>query len=186
MTREFAKKHDRVSCVYLITNPLGHVYIGSTKDLCNRVLTYIRMNAQMQRVLYASLLKHGAQNHKIEILRKQEGDIKKVYEKKFIAQYVENGFNVMNIINNGTSEVRFKIANAKRYFHPQEAAILKHLLNGLTSKEIGQHMGLKKRAVDFIIKKLKDKHVCKSVLQLCMKMYVLGEIKAKQYNLPEH
>jgi group I intron endonuclease len=55
--------------IYLITNPLGQIYIGLSEDIEARWKTYYyACNIKSQKLLYRSIKKFGRDNHKLEIL----------------------------------------------------------------------------------------------------------------------
>jgi group I intron endonuclease len=54
--------------IYKITSPTGKIYIGSTIDTIERFKHYKNLDCKGQRKLYNSLLRHGYENHTIEII----------------------------------------------------------------------------------------------------------------------
>lgn len=56
--------------IYLITSPTGRVYVGQSRDISKRFTSYkgISKKNEGQPKLYNSLVKHGAKNHKFEVL----------------------------------------------------------------------------------------------------------------------
>ncbi|MGZ9736534.1 GIY-YIG nuclease family protein [Flavobacterium sp. GNP002] len=54
--------------IYKITSPSNKVYVGSTSNITRRWSSYRRMKCEAQRKLYSSLLKHGVDKHKFEII----------------------------------------------------------------------------------------------------------------------
>lgn len=58
------------SCIYMITNPKGRIYIGQTVDFRKRYKTYRSMHPTVasQRKLYASFKKYGFESHSFRIL----------------------------------------------------------------------------------------------------------------------
>lgn len=54
--------------VYKITNPLGEIYIGSSKEIYKRIKHYEKLNCKTQTKLYNSLLIYGWNNHIFEII----------------------------------------------------------------------------------------------------------------------
>lgn len=59
---------NKIGFVYMITSPTGRLYIGSTYDVEHRWIQYYLILCKSQRKLYNSLLKHGPENHKFEII----------------------------------------------------------------------------------------------------------------------
>ena len=62
------------SGVYKITSPKGRVYIGSSKNIDERLMYYEKLWCKSQPRLYNSLKKYGFEKHKVEIIT--ECDIK--------------------------------------------------------------------------------------------------------------
>lgn len=54
--------------IYKITSPSGKIYIGQTVDVYCRWGEYKTLKCETQRLLYRSLKKYGAENHKFEIV----------------------------------------------------------------------------------------------------------------------
>lgn len=62
--------------IYKLQNPKGGTYIGCTSNIVRRLKQYKGMLSviQKQRRLYESLMEHGFNNHKLEMLEECEGD----------------------------------------------------------------------------------------------------------------
>jgi len=54
--------------IYKITSPTGGVYIGKTFWLSKRFTSYKTLKCKGQRRVYNSIVKHGWENHKFEVL----------------------------------------------------------------------------------------------------------------------
>jgi group I intron endonuclease len=54
--------------IYKITSPSGKIYIGQSLDVEKRLKDYKVLNSKKQPRLHRSFLKHGFENHKIEIV----------------------------------------------------------------------------------------------------------------------
>lgn len=54
--------------VYRITNPEGRIYVGRTRDLKARIYNHLGINRQTNRLLKESVLKFGADSHKVDVL----------------------------------------------------------------------------------------------------------------------
>lgn len=54
--------------IYQITSPSGKVYIGKSKNLHKRWITYINLHCKKQVRLYNSFVKYGVNVHKFEII----------------------------------------------------------------------------------------------------------------------
>lgn len=59
----------KTSGIYLITNPLGQIYIGLSEDIEKRwEMYYYACNIKPQKLLHRSIKKFGRDNHKLEVL----------------------------------------------------------------------------------------------------------------------
>lgn len=54
--------------IYKITNPNGRIYIGQSNNIKKRLNHYYYLNCKNQTKLYNSLLKHGVDKHKFEVV----------------------------------------------------------------------------------------------------------------------
>jgi len=75
---------------YKITNPRGKFYIGQTNEIERRKREYRNIQAvRQQKLIYASLLKYGWDNHKFDIIYKSDCDDNKAnkLEIEFIKAY---------------------------------------------------------------------------------------------------
>lgn len=54
--------------VYMITSPSGRIYVGSTIDVEQRILSYKYLKCKQQIKIYNSLVKYGWNNHIFEIV----------------------------------------------------------------------------------------------------------------------
>lgn len=77
--------------IYKITSPTKKVYIGQSIDIEKRFYQYQKLNCRVQIKLYSSLLKHGVEKHKFEILC--ECDISELNEKE---RYYQDVYCVLN------------------------------------------------------------------------------------------
>lgn len=74
--------------IYKITSPSGKIYIGQSKHCLYRwKYHYSKLHCKRQRYLYNSLLKHGYNNHKFEVIEKCNLDKLDELEIKYIQQY---------------------------------------------------------------------------------------------------
>ena len=62
------RKKEQYAVIYKIISPTGGIYIGQTINYKDRVCAYKRAACKKQSRLYASIISHGWENHKIEIL----------------------------------------------------------------------------------------------------------------------
>jgi group I intron endonuclease len=60
--------------IYKITNPIGQVYIGRTCNLKKRLYKYSNLKEPGQRLLHASLVDYGFENHSVEIIESFQSD----------------------------------------------------------------------------------------------------------------
>lgn len=93
--------------IYKITNPLGQAYIGKSGKLLNRVQAYRANRCKWQRLLYASIQKHGFDSHEISILHELpidcESKVVGDYERLYIQFHKDAGFDLLNLTNGGCS-----------------------------------------------------------------------------------
>ena len=54
--------------IYKITNPVGKIYIGRSKNIFKRWKAYYSLTCKQQIKLYRSLKKYGFRKHKFEII----------------------------------------------------------------------------------------------------------------------
>jgi len=87
--------------IYKITSPSKCIYIGQSKNIERRFNEYKINQCKTQKRLYNSLLKHGWQNHKFEIIHELPIDVTQDvldrYEIFVWKQYKEAGFEMLNI-----------------------------------------------------------------------------------------
>jgi group I intron endonuclease len=88
--------------IYKITNPIGQVYIGQSKNLQRRKNEHFSNKGKKPFRLNESMLKHGKENHKFEIIEECIIDLLKDRER-----YWQDFYNVLelglNCILEGTS-----------------------------------------------------------------------------------
>lgn len=90
------KKNDNKSVkqlghVYMITNPTGRVYVGSSKNIEDRWRKYRNLNCLDQPKLYNSFKKYGVENHIFEIV--WSGDILDMLKYEYL---IGNYFDVLS------------------------------------------------------------------------------------------
>lgn len=89
--------------IYKITSPTGKVYIGQTFDMNRRYNEYKRKRCKAQGRLYNSIVKHGFDAHRIEVLfggfvtAQELTDL----EEKFISEFNSTGENGLNVLASG-------------------------------------------------------------------------------------
>lgn len=103
----------KVCGVYKLTSPSGKVYVGSSKDIADRIKHYIYLDCKAQVKLYNSLKKYGFDGHKFEIL--EECPEEKLFERE---RYYGDLFNVVSVGLNlslpGYGEVKAIYSEATR------------------------------------------------------------------------
>jgi group I intron endonuclease len=79
---------NKIIGIYKVTNPVGAVYIGESKDIYRRWNREYRiLQCKSQRRLYYSFLKYGVENHTFEIVK--ECTVKEIpyYERHYQEYY---------------------------------------------------------------------------------------------------
>ena len=125
--------------IYKITNPNGKVYIGKTCDIKSRKRHYRSLsNTKQQHLIHNSIIKHGFDNHKFEIIEEFDGTASDVASKEmfWIRSHMSNHRkwpNIgLNLTNGGdgdigriwTEDERRKMSEIKKgnpYKHTDEA-----------------------------------------------------------------
>lgn len=81
--------------IYKITSPTKRVYIGQSRDIEKRFITYNSLRCKQQPKLYNSFLKHGVENHLFEIVEKCNIELLNERERHYQDFYsvLENGLN---------------------------------------------------------------------------------------------
>lgn len=112
--------------IYKITSPNGRIYIGQSWDVRMRLYKYRYMsknNKNGQIILENSLVKHGYDNHKFEIVHELPKDITQEvlnnYEEIYLNQYKDLGFKLLNSKEAGSNgkhsqETKYKISLINR------------------------------------------------------------------------
>ena len=109
--------------IYKITSPTNKVYIGQSWELDDRLDFYAKEFCKNQRKLYNSIIKHGWQSHKFEVLMYVSENISQEMfdgiEQAYMDYYRKLGFELMNIREAGShgrhsEETKRKISEANR------------------------------------------------------------------------
>lgn len=91
----------KITGIYKITSPSGKVYIGQSRNIRNRFITYKRYSCKSQTKLYASLKLYGSSSHEFKIIHLLPHDVEQniidSYEQFYMDQYRECGFEMLNI-----------------------------------------------------------------------------------------
>lgn len=89
----------RIAIIYKITSPTKRIYIGSTiSKLRDRIAHYKRLACKTQIRLYNSLLKHGFENHTIEVVETCEAINRNFRETFWGMQFDTLGENGLNCL----------------------------------------------------------------------------------------
>lgn len=88
-------KREVICGIYKITSPSGRIYIGKSKDILKRWVSYRSVKCKRQTKLYNSLLKYGSEVHIFEIVEKCKFEelIKKERYWQEYYKVVEGGLN---------------------------------------------------------------------------------------------
>lgn len=127
----------RYGYIYKITSPTGRIYVGKTINLNKRLKSYELNPNKQQRFIYASLVKYGYFNHKIEIVKEglMSDNLLSRYEiyfiKHFNSYYYNNKKFGMNLTlgGDGTNGMRLskssisKMIYTKKHTPPTEKEI---------------------------------------------------------------
>ena len=142
--------------VYMLTNPIGEIYIGQTMNLDRRKREHRQFaegRPNRHRKLSESLVKYGFDAHKFEIIYEFPKDVSRDvllnYEYFIFHQYNELGFKFLNLQECGTSvpleETRLMVG--KRFKEMwQDEAMKKHLIKCRTGKPIHSEEEKQKRS----------------------------------------
>lgn len=84
--------------IYKITNPTNKIYIGQSVNIQGRIYKYQSLRCKSQRIIYASILKYGWDNHKLEVLCECEIDELNEKERYYQDLYQAIGTKGLNCI----------------------------------------------------------------------------------------
>ena len=92
--------------IYKITNPIGQVYIGQSRNVEKRLKSYNLDSTRGQKKLYTSFLEFGIDNHTFELI--EECEVKDLSKRERFYQIfynsVSNGLNVQLASGNESKE----------------------------------------------------------------------------------
>jgi len=92
--------------IYKITSPNKRIYIGQSINIEKRFYDYNRLNCKGQKILYASFLKYGVDNHNFEIvcecLESELNDKERFYQDLY-SVITKNGLNCVLVKTNDRS-----------------------------------------------------------------------------------
>lgn len=115
---------NKICGIYKITSPSGKIYIGQSTDVYNRIYRYKNHSCEKQRLLYRSLLKHGWDKHKFEVihecLQNELNELEKYYVDLFQTFNSKHGLNLKEGGGNNKlsdeTKVRIGLASKGRKF----------------------------------------------------------------------
>lgn len=131
--------------IYLITNPVGKFYVGSTVNLKDRVYRYKTLRVKSQVKIFNSLKKYGWDNHEFKVIHECDIADRNYYESYYGNMYNcigENGLNLSLPKINETyicmsDETKRKIGNAHKGKTISDAN--KKLISEFTKKRIKEN-----------------------------------------------
>lgn len=153
-------KKEIICGIYKITSPSGKIYIGQSKDIHTRWYVYKAVSCKDQPKLYASLKKHGAENHKFEIIHICEFD-------PIILEYWEDYY--INLSNATDRDLGLNLRGAGKHGKITEESKEKnrqaHLGKvNIISKEVIERR--EKKRAEAKIKKEKEKEIKKELSRI--------------------
>lgn len=77
----------KICGIYKITSPTEKIYIGQSINIISRWAFYKTLNCKHQSLLFYSLKKHGAKNHRFEIIHQCHKDELNKLERHYIKLY---------------------------------------------------------------------------------------------------
>lgn len=136
---KFEKKIVRTG-IYKITSPTGRIYVGKSKDIRKRWMSYLNIRCKSQPKLYRSLVKYGPKAHKFEVLEEclyeQLDDREVHWGVKF--RVLEKG-NLNTVLGSAGVTKSHKRKIVKNLLSPQVTAkaIIQYSIDGSFIKEWG-------------------------------------------------
>jgi group I intron endonuclease len=88
---------NKICGIYKITSPTNKIYIGSSKDINARWNKYKNFHCEYQQKIYRSLLKHGVDAHKFEVIHECSEDDLFQWERLYAEYYDVLGVNGLNL-----------------------------------------------------------------------------------------
>jgi group I intron endonuclease len=95
---------NRITCIYKITNPVGQVYIGQTRNYLKRKGSH---NGRVTKIrnLSGSFNRYGRKSHLFSIVHELPDDVDNKtldkYEQLYIQQYKDCGVDMLNLQSGG-------------------------------------------------------------------------------------
>lgn len=131
----------KISGIYKIVSPSSKIYIGQSIDILKRFATYKKLRCKSQKKLYSSLLKHGADAHRFEIIDQCDPMLLNSKEKYYVDLYQSfNSKNGLNIRDGGgnsgklSDEQKKKISNSLKGIKHNKERIEKNRMSQLGKK----------------------------------------------------
>lgn len=144
--------------IYMITSPKGRIYIGYATNIHNRWYYYLTKTLKGQRKLKNSLNKHGAYNHKFDIIEICSNDKLKEREVYYISFY--DTFRTLHGLNltrggDGCSGIKWCKASRLRMSKIQKGVPKsdKHRKNISLSHQINKKLVGRKQSPETLAKK---------------------------------
>jgi group I intron endonuclease len=88
----------QITGIYKITSPTNKIYIGKSKNIINRWKLYKNLKCKGQSIIYASLKRHGSDNHIFEIIEECEEKFLDERELFWYNYYKNDGYIMLNAI----------------------------------------------------------------------------------------
>jgi group I intron endonuclease len=125
--------------IYKITNPIGQIYVGQTRNYTARINAYNKMQCKGQKLIYCSLKRYGIENHNFEILSKTNTNNLDELEIFFIEKegsyYYNNKKIGLNLTLGGTSKKGYITSNKTKNKISKGNKGKKRLIRRIVSEE---------------------------------------------------
>ena len=95
--------------IYCITNPVGHIYIGSSNNIKKRWNVYKNLSCKGQKGIYNSLIKYGYDAHTFEVIYECNKEELIIKEQMFLDFYKPT----LNMSRTARNNIMFGEANPK-------------------------------------------------------------------------
>lgn len=153
--------------IYKITNPIGQVYIGQSKNINDRFAFYKRLACKGHRRLYQSLVNYGVLNHTFEVIKECNKNELNKYERYYQQLYeciTEKGLNCQYVEDEGMKR-KFSnetIERIRAYSLNRPQVINEKIRNTLTGKKqtethkLNSSISRRKKIIDIITLEIYD------------------------------
>lgn len=161
----------REGCIYKITSPTGRVYIGQSYNVKDREYRYSKAKCSGQPKIYNSIIKHGWESHRFEIICSGRYTITHLdkLEQDFIAAFesIKNGLNCssggnINSFHSKETLLKMSISAKLRKSEANRLATIKSNKERVFTPEMRKKMsesGKKKILTSLHKQRIKDNHV---------------------------